>query len=97
MAKKPVVKKKPAVKKSPKAAVKKVEPKKVEVLTTFESKVLVQVGLLFKDNYNVHLECVDRNISIKKNTDVLSLLRTHEALNLYGMKSGCPVRAVQIR
>ena len=94
MAKKPASKKKPAAKKVP---AKKVEVKVVQEITVFEQKVLDQVDVLLNDDCHITLECEGRNISIKKNTDVLNLVRTYEVLNLYGTKSGCPVRLLNIR
>ena len=95
MAKKAAVKKKavkkPAVKKAP------VKAKVAKEISVFEQKVLDQVQVLFKEGLTVILECEGRNITIKKSSDVVELVRTFGALNLYGMKSGCAARTVQIR
>ena len=83
--------KKPAAKKAP------VKVKVVKEITVFEQKVLDQVQVLFKEDLTVILECEGRNITVKKSSDVLDLVRNFGALNLYGMKSGCAARTVQIR
>ena len=88
--------KKAAVKKST-PAIKPVKIKVVKEITVFEQKVLDQVQVLFKEDLTVILECEGRNITVKKLSDVVELVRTFDVLNLYGMKSGCAIRTVQIR
>ena len=88
--KKDAVKKKPVAKK---AAVAKVEVK----ITVFEQKVLDQSKILFKDQYAVILQCEGRNITVKKPEDVIDFVRNYDVINLYGTKSGCPIKTVHIR
>lgn len=88
-----------------KKAPKKVAPKKAEVKkapakivpSEFELKVLDQVKLLHKEDYHIILECEGRKITIKKDTDLISLLRTYKCLNLIGCKSGCAARTIEVR
>ena len=87
------------------AAKKKAAPKKVEVKkapakivhSEFELKVLDQVKLLQKEDYHIILECEGRKITIKKDTDLVSLLRTYKCLNIIGCKSGCSAVTIQVR
>ncbi len=90
-----------AAKKAPKkAAPKKAEVKKAPakiVHSEFELKVLDQVKLLQKENYHITMECEGRKITIKKDTDLVSLLRTYKCLNIIGCKSGCSAVTIQVR
>ncbi len=94
MAKKPTVKKN-----AKKQTVKKSAPVKAEVkkVTVIEQNILDSVHSLLKEGYHTTLECEGRKITIKKDTDVLSIIRKYQAMNLTGCKSGCPARAIQIR
>ena len=79
-----------------KAAPKKKAPVKI-VPSAFELKVLDQVKLLQKEDYHIILECEGRKITIKKETDLVSLLRAYKCLNIIGCKSGCAAVTLQVR
>ena len=67
------------------------------VPSVFELKVLDQVKLLQKEDYHIILECEGRKITIKKDTDLVSLLRTYKCLNIIGCKSGCSAVTIEVR
>ena len=95
-------KKKAAPNKAPvkKAPVNKAEVKKAPakiVPSVFELKVLDQVKLLQKEDYHIILECEGRKITIKKDTDLIMLLRTYKCLNIIGCKSGCSAVTIEVR